>query len=126
MHFAAGQFDELLRDAREGSSAALGQLLEPYQGDLAMHPVVRGMQRHIDAAEVVQESFQSAIRGFSQFRGQTEAEWRAWLLRIARNQAVNLVQRQRNTQKRGPAVSLDRVGCQAALYDLLIDDEATP
>ena len=126
-HFAADEFARLLGHARTGSSDALGRLLEPYRAQLARQPLASALRGHMDAAELVQEVFQSALRGFGQFRGATEAEWRSWLEQILRNQALNLVERFRHTQKRGPVpVSIDQNFCQVALRDLLIDDDATP
>lgn len=126
-HFTANEFTQLLHQARGGSSEALGRLLEPFRPELARRPLASALPGQMDPAELVQETFQAALRRFDQFRGATEPEWHAWLDRILRNRALNLLERYRQTQKRGPTpLSIDLDSCQNALRDLLIDDDATP
>ena len=65
--------EELLRQARAGSSPALGELLELYRSYLALLARVQIGQRlqgKVDAADLVQDAFLEAHRHFAQFRGQ--------------------------------------------------------
>ena len=63
--------ESLLRRARAGDSAALGELLELYQNYLlllARVQIGRRLQSKVDAADLVQETFLEAHRHFAQFR----------------------------------------------------------
>jgi RNA polymerase sigma-70 factor (subfamily 1) len=124
--FAPEQFAELLRQAREGSRHALGQLLEPFRAYLVRRRVPLARAGRVEFAELVQDTFHSAIRGFDHFRGESESELFAWLRQILHNRALTANQHLA-AQKRtgGRQLSLDE--CLAsALRELLIDDEATP
>src|SRR5262245_3186451 len=125
--FAAEQFATLLREAREGSSSALGRLLEPFRSHLGPRHLSPGLQAHLDQSELVQDTFQAAIGNFASFRGSTEGELFAWLRQILRHRALNVGQRDLKTQKRAARpVSLDQNFAQGAWRDMLIDDNETP
>ena len=84
--------EDLLRQARAGSAAALGQLLDLYRNYLellARLQIGRRLQGKVDAADLVQETFLKAHRDFAQFRGKSEGEWVGWLRQIL---AMNLAQ----------------------------------
>ena len=86
--------EELLVQAREGSDAALGDLLQSYANYLALLArleIGRRLQGKVDAADVVQETFLKAHRDFEQFRGTTEAEFVAWLRQILAANLAGLV-----------------------------------
>src|SRR5437867_4753384 len=86
--------EQFLRLAREGSGAALGQLLELYRRYLlllARLQIGRRLQGKVDAADLVQETFLDAHRHFAQFRGTTEAEVTSWLRQILATNLANLV-----------------------------------
>jgi RNA polymerase sigma-70 factor (ECF subfamily) len=95
--------EALLRQARAGDSAALGQLLELYQNYLlllARVQIGRRLQSKIDAADLVQETFLEAHRHFAQFRGTTEEELVSWLRHILAANLANLVRRYYGTRRR--------------------------
>jgi RNA polymerase sigma-70 factor (ECF subfamily) len=107
--------EELLRQARTGDAAALGQLLELYRAYLtllARLQIGRRLQVKVDGADVVQETFLEAARHFERFRGETEAELTAWLRQILAGCLSHLVRRYQGTQARD--VRLER----ALEYDL--------
>jgi RNA polymerase sigma-70 factor (ECF subfamily) len=88
--------EALLRQARMGDSAALGQLLELYQNYLlllARVQIGRRLQSKVDAADLVQETFLEVHRHFAQFRGTTEEELVSWLRHILAANLANLVRR---------------------------------
>ena len=88
--------DDLLRRARAGDNAALGELLERYRAYLALLarlPIDRRFRGKADAADLVQETFLEAHRSFPRFRGGTEAELAAWLRRILAANLVDLARR---------------------------------
>ncbi len=66
--------ETLLRQARTGDGAALGELLELYENYLrllARLQIGRRLQSKVDPADLVQETFLEAHRHFALFRGTT-------------------------------------------------------
>jgi RNA polymerase sigma-70 factor (ECF subfamily) len=101
--------EALLRQARTGDGAALGQLLELYQNYLlllARLQIGRRLQSKVDAADLVQDTFLEAHRHFAQFRGTTEVEVVSWLRNILAANLANLVRRYCGT--RGRDIRLER------------------
>jgi RNA polymerase sigma-70 factor (ECF subfamily) len=47
------------------------------------------LKAKIDASDIVQQTLLDAHKGFPQFRGQTPAEWLAWLRQILKNNLLN-------------------------------------
>ena len=95
--------EQLVRLARAGNGAALGQLLEQYRNYLAMLArlqIGRRLQGKVDASDLVQETFLEAYRDFGQFRGMTEQELVSWLRRILAWNLANLVQRYCGARRR--------------------------
>jgi RNA polymerase sigma-70 factor (ECF subfamily) len=95
--------ESLLRWARTAGGAALGELLEPYSGYLALLArlqIGRRLQGKVDAADLVQETFLEAHRHFARFQGSTEAELVAWLRQILAARLAKLVRRYLGTQRR--------------------------
>jgi RNA polymerase sigma-70 factor (ECF subfamily) len=95
--------EQLLRQAKAGNESTLGPLLEryrPYLAVLARVQIGRRLQGKADASDVVQEAFLGAWRDFPQFRGSTEAEFRAWLRQILASLLANLVRHYQGTQRR--------------------------
>src|SRR5436305_2472459 len=101
--------ERLLQEARGGDAAAVGRLLEQYQRYLALLARVQIGQRlqgKVDAADLVQETFLEASRGFIRFRGTTEAELLRWLRQILATRLADLLRRYLGTQ--GRDVRLER------------------
>jgi RNA polymerase sigma-70 factor (ECF subfamily) len=95
--------EDLLCLAREGSSYALGQLLETYRSYLlllARLQIGRRLQGKVDPADVVQETFLRAHRDFARFRGTTEEEWTGWLRQILAARLGDVVRRYCGTRRR--------------------------
>src|SRR6476646_7604275 len=93
---ASDDLDPLLRRARAGDTAALGELLERYRSYLTLLPrlhISRRLQGKADPADLVQETCLGAHRAFPRFRGATEAELAAWLRQILAANLVDLVRR---------------------------------
>jgi RNA polymerase sigma-70 factor (ECF subfamily) len=105
----------LIELAKENSAKALGRLLELYRNYLSLLARVqigRRLQCKVDAADVVQETFLEAHRNFANFRGQTEAEFIAWLRQILAARLSNLVRHYLGTK--GRDVRLER----AVMHDV--------
>jgi RNA polymerase sigma-70 factor, ECF subfamily len=93
----------LLRLARTGSGAALGELLEWYRNYLtllARLQIGRRLRSKIDPADLVQETFLEAHRHFARFQGNTEAELVGWLRGILATNLAHLLRRYLGTQRR--------------------------
>ncbi|HUI56941.1 MAG TPA: sigma-70 family RNA polymerase sigma factor [Bryobacteraceae bacterium] len=90
----------LVAQAREGDTAAFGELVRRYEGKifrLAQHVT----QSREDAEDVLQETFMKAYEHLDQFQG--NSKFYTWIVRIAVNQALMKLRR-RKTDK---SVSLD-------------------
>ena len=75
----------LLLQARAGDTEALGRLLEKYRNYLLFLAKMQLDSRllgKLDAADIVQETFMEAARSFSQFRGEEDGQFTAWLRQI--------------------------------------------
>ncbi|HVX64160.1 MAG TPA: sigma-70 family RNA polymerase sigma factor [Pirellulales bacterium] len=95
--------EQLLARAREGDEQQRERLFEACRSYLALvarAQVESWLQAKADASDLVQQTLLEAHRGFDRFEGRTEAEWLAWLRRILRHNAADLVRRYRGTEKR--------------------------
>jgi RNA polymerase sigma-70 factor (ECF subfamily) len=102
--------EELLRRAREGDQSALGGLLERYRGYLtllARLQINRRLQCKADPADVVQDTFLAAHRGFPRFRGATERELAAWLRQVLAANLADLMRRFLRARRRDVRLERD-------------------
>lgn len=100
----------MLRQARAGDHAALGDLLVRYDNYLTILARVqlgRRLQEKLDPADAVQEAFLEAHHHFPDFRGTTEAELAAWLRRILACVLSNTVRHYLGTRARDPRLERD-------------------
>lgn len=82
MFSAPLDIDRVLPAARDGSSEALGQILQayrPYLLAIAAEEMDVALQAKGGASDVVQETFLEAVRDFSHFHGVSSEQLRAWL-----------------------------------------------
>jgi RNA polymerase sigma-70 factor (ECF subfamily) len=101
--------EQLLRQARAEQGSAFGQLLELYRRYLellARVQIGRRLQRKVDAADLVQDTFLEAHRHFGRFQGSTEAEFVSWLRQILAANLAMLLRHYLGT--RGRDVRLER------------------
>jgi RNA polymerase sigma-70 factor (ECF subfamily) len=87
MSQAGGQerLDDLVRRARAGDDAALGELIEhhrPLLVHIAARQIGTRVRERSDAADVVQETALAIHRDFPHFRGVSAAEFLSWARRI--------------------------------------------
>jgi RNA polymerase sigma-70 factor (ECF subfamily) len=76
---------DLIERARRGDSAVLGRLLEENRTALIAEAErqLRGrLAARVDSADIIQQTFLEAHRGFERFEGQTEIEFSCWLRTI--------------------------------------------
>lgn len=94
---------ELLAKARGGDAEARNRLFAAcrnYVALMARAQVESWLRAKVDASDLVQQTLLDAHRGFEEFRGETEAEWLAWLRRILNHNATDFVRRYYGTAKR--------------------------
>lgn len=93
----------LLQEARDGDAAARDELFRKcrnYVDLIARSQVESWMRAKVDASDLVQQTMMEAHRGFDAFRGETEAEWLAWLRAILSNNTHDFIRRYKQTDKR--------------------------
>lgn len=76
---------ELLDRARQGETAALGQLLQAYRNYLIVLATMQldgRLRRRLNPSDLVQEALLAAHRDFHQFRGCSAPEFSAWMRKI--------------------------------------------
>ena len=120
MHATTDECSRLLTEARAGSTAALGELLEHHRAYLlkvAREHITPRLYPKVDASDLVQETFLDAHRDFVRFHGADEVELRTWLRRMLLNNAANFFRRFRPGGKR--AVELEVSLATASLAGLI-------
>jgi RNA polymerase sigma-70 factor (ECF subfamily) len=105
---------QLLEVAKRAGPGALGALLELYRNYLrilARSQLTPEVLPRATPSDVVQDTFLEAYRDFVQFRGNTPAEFVAWLRRILVRNIARLVEHHVIAQKRDvrKEVSLDSI-----------------
>jgi RNA polymerase sigma-70 factor (ECF subfamily) len=98
-----GDVAQWLPEARAGSAEALGQALEACRGYLlliAQQELDPELRAKGGVSDLVQETLLHALRGFSGFEGNTEAELLAWLRRLLLNNLADFARLYRATAKR--------------------------
>lgn len=93
---------ELVRQARSGSNAAFEEIVERHR-DVVFRVAARIVGRD-DADDVAQDAFLRAFHRLDNFRG--ESPFRAWLLQIVHNTAINTAVR-RLPEPVGAAAEVD-------------------
>jgi RNA polymerase sigma-70 factor (ECF subfamily) len=97
------KIERWIDEARGGSRAALDRLLEAccrYLLAVAHREMCAALRSRLDPVDVVQDTLMKAWRRFSQFQGETEADWLAWLRQILRNNLANELRRHVRTAMR--------------------------
>jgi RNA polymerase sigma-70 factor, ECF subfamily len=112
---AQSEIENLFTSARQGSRSCLGRLLALYSNYLKLLVAAQLDQRlrgRVSPSDIVQEAFFEAHRDFNQFRGQSTAEFAAWLRRIVVNNILRVVEQHVLAEKRDVRreVSLEEIG----------------
>jgi RNA polymerase sigma-70 factor (ECF subfamily) len=97
------KFAEQLAAARVGSEQAIADLVEQcrqYLWLVASREIEPGLQPKVAASDLVQETYAEAAQKFQQFRGTTQAEWIAWLMRILESKLRRARRHYHTAQKR--------------------------
>jgi RNA polymerase sigma-70 factor (ECF subfamily) len=114
-HGGKSKVDGLFAAAREGSSSSLGRLLTLYSNYLKLLVSAQmdgRLRARVSPSDVVQETFFEAHRDFAQFRGQSTAEFVAWLRKIVVHNILRVVEQHLHAEKRDVRreVSLQEIG----------------
>ncbi|HEX4147546.1 MAG TPA: sigma-70 family RNA polymerase sigma factor [Pirellulales bacterium] len=131
----ASQTIELLRRAGEGDAAAVNGLLERHREALrrvVMLRLDRGLQRRVDASDIVQDVMIEANRRLDDYLAAPNLPFHLWLRQIARDRVIDAYRRHKVAGRR----SIDReqplvapsAGSQSAmdLAGQIADGEPTP
>lgn len=103
-------------------------LYRPYLRLIAGRRVPRIVQKRVDASDVVQQTLVDAVRGMPDFRGQTEPEFTAWMMRLLER---NLLQSVRNNMLAKRDIRLeqnwtDGSGSAVIRWHVLAADDSSP
>ena len=93
---------EIIRAMQRNLEQGFRVLMENYKEPVYWH-IRRLVITHADAQDAAQEAFVRIFRNFSQYH--EEYSFRAWIFRIATNEALRILERQRNSN----IFSLDEV-----------------
>jgi RNA polymerase sigma-70 factor (ECF subfamily) len=123
----------LIEQFRAGHSDAGNELLknyEPYLRLLARVQMESRFTAKFDAADLAQQTMIAAVRDFPNFRGNSDAEFAAWLRQILAHVLAHEIRRYHGTQKRDLSreVSLDQTVSESAqrLADMLPATATSP
>ena len=93
----------LLQQAKQGHEAALSELLR-WSRDLlrreARETLAPKLRVRVDESDLVQKVCMAAFQQFSDFRGESEAEYVQWLRRILQRDIQEVLDRERHAAKR--------------------------
>jgi len=103
--------DEVIRLAAGGDTEAFRYLMESYEG-MVYRYLLLSTHSEADAADLSQETFISAWRALSSFRG--DCRFSTWLCRIAENKCRDRAR----SLARHPVVSLTKEDPEEGLYDV--------
>jgi RNA polymerase sigma-70 factor (ECF subfamily) len=110
----------LLAAAQTGDAAARSELLAQCRRWLAPQAgqaLDRRLQPKVDASDLLQQTMLDVHRNLAAFRGQSEAEWQAWLRQVLDHNAANYARHYRGTAKRQQQLEVAFVGAGANTED---------
>jgi RNA polymerase sigma-70 factor (ECF subfamily) len=125
----------LLEQARTGDAQAAERLLERHRAGLRRMVELRlssGLQRRVDASDIVQEVLLAAHHRFDEYLRSAELPFHVWLRQIARDRMIDAYRRHavagRRSIRREQSLAAPAYADQSAvdLAMLLVDRETTP
>ena len=96
-------FSEYMTMARNGSSTALGAMLESFRPSLTELAEARlgvRVRRRMSSSDLVQDTMLTAGQQFEQFRGDSLTEFRRWLIELFQSRLVDGLRRHQLAEKR--------------------------
>ena len=121
----------LLENARQGDAEAVNQLMERHRQILVrmiQSRLHQGMNRRVDASDIVQDALVEAHRRLSDYLNQSEIPFHAWLRQLAKDRLANTYRRQL-AAKRNVAQDQSVAGLQNSSLNQefqFVDRELTP
>jgi RNA polymerase sigma-70 factor (ECF subfamily) len=123
--------ETLLSESCRGDAAAREELLalyRPYLRLVAGRRLPRVVQKRVDASDIAQQTLIDAVRGLPEFRGHSEPEFTAWMLKLLER---NLLQSVRNNMLGKRDVRLEQIwtdesGSAQMVWHSLADEEPSP
>jgi RNA polymerase sigma-70 factor (ECF subfamily) len=123
--------EALLRQSTRSDGFARDELLglyRPYLRLVAGRQLPRLVQKRIDASDIVQQTLVDAVRGLPEFRGQTEPEFTAWMMRLLER---NVLMGIRNNTLAKRDVRLEKNWTEASgsavlMWQVLANDGSSP
>lgn len=115
----------MIEGARQGNADVLGQLLQtywPYLWDLAKNELDQSIRAKEAASDVVQETFVDAQKSICDFRGETPAEFEAWLRAMLTHNVQDVRRQYIDCQKR--SINRERPLDDPALLEQAIKDDS--
>ncbi|MBI1315208.1 sigma-70 family RNA polymerase sigma factor [bacterium] len=109
------RFESLLLQARSGDDQALGALLDefrPYLRLLAKRAMDGRLAGRIDDSDVVQQTFLSAVRRFSEFTDNSTEAMAAWLRRIHERNLIDTARKHVESQRRSVTSEVTNVAVE--------------
>jgi RNA polymerase sigma-70 factor (ECF subfamily) len=115
--------EQLLGCIQRGNNSQLGALLDLYRGfllDSVGAKLSPDLAVKASESDLVQEALIDAARGFSEFRGTTEPQLRAWLQQILSRKMVDAFRDYRRSLKRNVAREVS-MGCDETALEIPVD-----
>ena len=108
--------------ARRGDADAFGEICErlrPHLLHIANRDLGKDLLSKVAAADIVQVSMLEALGGFDHFVGESEADFRAWVARIVRNNLIDVARDYHNSEKRCNTreISIDTIENDQGMID---------
>jgi RNA polymerase sigma-70 factor (ECF subfamily) len=121
----------LLSNAARGDVAARDELLGMYRPYLRLavgDRLPKLIQKRLDASDIVQQTLVDAVRGLPEFRGRSEPEFTAWMMKLLKR---NLLQCMRNNTLGKRDVRLehnwtDASGSAQLIWRAVAGDQSSP
>lgn len=116
--------NELIELAKKGQKQAFAMLVKRHYGTVMYYLMGFGVKKS-DAEDITQEAFINAFRKVDQFK--TSGSFVGWLLRIARNQHIDKLRKERKFDTTGNEIDLlnlpdDRTPEIQVISDAAVDD----
>lgn len=125
--------EQLIERARGGSGSSLGNLLQlfyPVMLEMAEKRIRDNLRQRMSLSDLVQDTMVSASQHFPAFRGESEAEFRNWLMRVFQTRMIDGIRRHRHAERRRQQREIAVSGSQhadtspSASHMVALEDEA--